>query len=122
MTKYSTEIVEEICEHIKEGLPQKYAAALCGISETTFYEWLDPKSNKFKEEFAESVRKAHAIHLKSLVDDLKLHHEKPSGVGAITFQMERRYAGDYGNKQKIEHDIGPTTLAAMIAEKEKENS
>lgn len=49
--KYSPEIVEKICGYLRDGRTQKDAAALAGIAEDTFYEWMNTKT-----EFSEWVR------------------------------------------------------------------
>nr|DAL14497.1 MAG TPA_asm: putative terminase small subunit [Caudoviricetes sp.] len=40
MAKITIEIVNEIIDNIEQGLTKKAAAALCGITEQTFYNWL----------------------------------------------------------------------------------
>ena len=54
--KYSKDLVETLCKHLKKGSSIKSACAAAGIAESTFYEWKESKS-----EFSESVRRAMAI-------------------------------------------------------------
>lgn len=54
-TKYNRKRVEIICKALERGETQGRAAALGGISEDTFYEWM-----KSRAEFSESVKRAKA--------------------------------------------------------------
>lgn len=53
MAKYKQAVVKEILASIEEGLSQKDAAMLAGISEDTFYTW-----KKEKPEFSELLERA----------------------------------------------------------------
>jgi hypothetical protein len=50
--KYNSEIIKEICNYIKAGNSQADSAALCDISEKTFYEWMK------KSKFCKAIKKA----------------------------------------------------------------
>ena len=64
--KYSPELVNELMDFISCGMSNKSACEGAGISEKTFYEWMD------KSEFSKKVNKAHAefkkTHLKNISD------------------------------------------------------
>ena len=51
--KYRQELVTEICGYISGGSTNEDACALAGISEQTFYRWINEKSD-----FSELVKKA----------------------------------------------------------------
>lgn len=54
--KYSKEIVETICKHLKKGSSIKSACAAVGICKATFYEWKESKPD-----FLDSITQAMAI-------------------------------------------------------------
>lgn len=60
--KYTTEITIKILDHIKAGVPNRYAAQACGVGESTFYEWVEKHA-----EFAESLRGAEGERVATLV-------------------------------------------------------
>ena len=39
MSKYTPEVVKEICNYIKAGNTHKDSATLSGIADSTFYDW-----------------------------------------------------------------------------------
>jgi len=54
--KYSKELVETLCKHLKKGSSIKSACAAVGISKETFYEW-----KKKKPDFSDSIEQAMAV-------------------------------------------------------------
>lgn len=54
--KYSAEITEKICRHLKKGNTITTTCQAVGISKDTFYEWV-----KKKADFADAIKKAKAI-------------------------------------------------------------
>lgn len=78
--KYSKDITTKICSLIKAAVPNKYSALAAGISEKTFYEWMENKS-----EFRKSVREAEGVRVASLVGKLR---EANTPIGWM-FLLER---------------------------------
>jgi hypothetical protein len=64
VAKYTKELAERIAELVAEGLPQKVAAAACGIGQSTFYEWRD-KNPEFLELLEQ--KRAEAIRIRVAV-------------------------------------------------------
>ncbi len=104
-TKYSKELINEVCGYIQDGLPNKDAAELAGIGETTFYEWLsnsydNPLTEDEKAEFRESMYIARA----------KRHYKLASAIikasetnwRAAAWYLERTCPEEYGNNVKVE--------------------
>lgn len=54
--KYSKELVETLCKHLKQGSSIKFSCIAVGIAKSTFYEWKESKSD-----FSDSVARAMAI-------------------------------------------------------------
>jgi len=54
--KYSKELTERLCKHLKQGSSIKSACAAAGISRETFHQW-----KKTKPDFSDTVDRAMAI-------------------------------------------------------------
>ena len=93
MSKYCTEIVEEICGYIAEGLTQKDAAILADISDDTFHRWLKDES---KSEFYEGIKKAKVRNKKWHID--KISNDKSWQSSA--WYLERIYKDEYQIKKE----------------------
>lgn len=106
-TKLTPELQEEICKYIEIGVPNKQAALACGISETTFYNWIkrgeNTNSGKYFK-FLESVKKAQAKNvLRNVAIIEKAAQEK--NWQAAAWILERKYPEDWGRKEYHQQDI-----------------
>lgn len=99
--KLSPDIQAKIVGLIKAGNFSSTACALAGVSESTFYRWMDrgrgAKSGRYRE-FWEAVEQAKAFAeakylevIQQVADDL--HHK--DRLKAATWWLERRHAGKY---------------------------
>ncbi len=93
--KYCSEIIESICKDIENGLPQKQAAIINGVGESTFYEWV-----KEKPEFAESVKKALSTFMKKHIQRINIASNKSWQASA--WMLERRFKDEYATKNNID--------------------
>lgn len=113
-SKLTKELIEKICKYIEIGVPFKYAALACGISERTFYNWLE-RGEREKQgiyfQFLQSIKEAEA---KSVVRDIAII-EKAAQEGkwqAVAWRLERRHPEFFARHEEmhIEHsgriDIG----------------
>lgn len=105
--KLNDEITKKICNYIEIGMPAKHACEAVGITEKTYYEWLqkgnEQKNGKYSK-FSKSIKKAQARHMARNAAII----EKAAQDGkwqASAWMLERRHPDDWGNKQyqKIEH-------------------
>lgn len=102
-SKYTPERVIRIIKAIKDGLPFSTAAALGGISEATFYNWM-----RDNIEFLESVKAAEAEAEETLVNAIQTDPSWQSKA----WILERRHPDKWGkvDRNKIEltgKDGGP---------------
>ena len=106
-TKLTKEVQEQICKYIEIGVPIKFAAEACGISERTFYNWMERGEKENKGcffQFFQSVKKALA---KSVARDIAII-EKAAQEGkwqASAWRLERRHPEFFGVKEHhhLEH-------------------
>jgi hypothetical protein len=106
-TKLTPEVTEAICQAIRIGTPQKYAAEGNGIAEDTLLGWMrrGAAAEEPYDKFFEAVTRARADCVKRLV--INSQGDGPSGARWL---LERRYPSEFGNRTKIEHsgpDGGP---------------
>lgn len=107
-SKLTPEVVEKITGAIKMGNDNKVAAALAGISEPTYYMWLDkakePNARKVYVEFLESVEQAQAQAEAFAVAKV----QKAANDGkwqASTWWLERKHPKRWGQTNKIKQEI-----------------
>ncbi len=96
--KFSKERVEEICSYIAQGLSQKDAVTLSGISESVFYLWKsdhpdNPLSEKQRMDFLESLKRAESENKKHHIDIIRQASEKSWQASA--WWLERRYKEEF---------------------------
>ena len=91
MSKYTPEIIVEICGYIESGLNQKDAAILAGISTSTFHEW-DNKHSEFSEALKVSKVKNKEFHLKKI--------SSAKTWQASAWYLERIYKDEYQIKKE----------------------
>ncbi len=109
-TKYTPETVKKLCDAIQLGLTYRLACLYGGITETTFYDWLQKKP-----EFSDAVKIAEG---KAAVSWLAMI-EQAAKVGtwqAAAWKLERRYPQEYG-KTVQEHqgkDGGPIQVREVV--------
>lgn len=115
MAKYNKEIVQRICNYIRDGDTQKVAAERAGIREGTFYEWMNTK-----DEFSEAVKKAHEDFHETIVAKLEATlYRKAQGYEVTETDTEYVNGKDgkpiiKSQKKKIKH-IQPDTGALIFA-------
>jgi hypothetical protein len=93
MAKYTQELVKEICNFLEEGLYQKDAARHAGISEDTFYTWINQKP-----EFSESIELSIARYKLRLIKSVNRTTVKDGKLALEV--LARRWPHEYGQKEK----------------------
>ncbi len=110
--KLNKAMQEKLSAKITNGNTYKNACLLCGIGETTFYEWMakgqqgqdEGKKNKYTE-FAEIIKKAMAeAENRNLLIIQKVAQEEREWQAAAWF-LERRNPEAWGRKQALHHTI-----------------
>lgn len=110
--KYSKELVDEICANISNGVINKDAAILSGISEATFYLWQkendpnnpneqkNPLNDEQRLEFLESIKKAEAQRKRNFISSIVKASNKTWQAAA--WYLERVYPSEFGRLREME--------------------
>jgi hypothetical protein len=91
MSKYTPEIIVEICEYLESGLNQKDACILANISHQTFHRWQEEHS-----EFCEAIQSAKIKNKKFHID--KITQAKTWQASA--WYLERVYHQEFSVKKE----------------------
>lgn len=105
-SKLTPETKEKIGNNIKLGMPIKYAAQAAGISEVTFYNWIkwgEAQSKGIHREFVEYIKDCEAVSMQLHLKLITTAAKKGSWQ-ASAWILERRFANEFGRKDKLELD------------------
>ena len=91
MSKYTPEIIIEICGYIESGLNQKDAQVLAGISKSTFHQWMEDHSD-FSDAIKTAKVKNKAFHIKKISTDKSWQ--------SSAWYLERIYKDEYQIKKE----------------------
>lgn len=112
-SKLTPELQKEICKYLELSVAAKYAARSCGISESTYYDWVNKGADGIEPyvEFSEAVDQASARAVPNLTAR-GLAGGKGSSMAA--FLLERRFPDEYGPQVRVGGIAGgePTKIDA----------
>lgn len=106
-TKLTTEVREKICRAIRAGNYPAVAARAAGVSESTFYRWMERGRSDAKgphRAFYEAVREAEAESEVHLVAVLRKSSKDGDWRAALAL-LERRYAERWRKREPHGHTI-----------------
>lgn len=115
MAKYCKEIVDRICDGIRNGDTQIQAANKVGIAESCFYKWMNEKV-----EFKEAIKKAKESFEKTIVGKLEKSLWEVA-LGYDTEETKTEYGKDkHGNPTIVKQTttkkhIAPSVPALIFA-------
>lgn len=92
-SKYTPELVRQICQILAEGNPRRTACVLAGVSEETFYTWL-----RAKPEFSEAIKKAEEEAIRrnvSIIQSAAREHWQ-----AAAWWLERKAPDEFGQRSR----------------------
>lgn len=98
-TKYVTETIDKILNAIAVGAPFTHACNYAGISFDTFNEW-----RKQYSEFSARVKEAEGKAVVGWLARIETA-AKEGNWTAAAWKLERRYAEDFGRKDKVQIDV-----------------
>lgn len=117
MAKYTTELVETLCENIAKGFTILEACKSVGIVKNTFYSWLNEK-----KDFSDSYKKAESEKLELLKQERKEKSLKglncllePFIYDEVTVIERETEQGFTREKKTVTKTIMPNVTAVIFA-------
>ena len=114
-TKLTPELQEKFCNAIENGDSILGACGYVGISEKTYYNWMDraaeAKTKTKFVKFKECVDKAKAKALHNF--EQVITHASTDHWQAAAWMLERRHPNLYGKREKIEADVNHKGLSGL---------
>jgi transposase len=97
--KYTPERIKAITDAVLQGVPYRHAAAIAGITETTFYEWMNKKPA-----FAEAIKEAEAKAVAGRIARIRL--AEGDHWQAAAWWLERKYPQEFGRTVQEQQHSG----------------
>ena len=120
---YPREVRDRLLDNLREGMSIVAACTQAGISENTYYRWLDEcQDGEWTEEVDAAKDFAEAVALSKLK---RLGDEK-ADWRAYAWILERRYPDRWGAKKELELNVGSTSdkgtemVTSMITQVQEE--
>lgn len=119
-TKLAPWVQSAITDMIRNGAYVQVACAACGISESTYYRWMND-SRPLYQAFQEAVKKAQAeaeVRAVRIIGEAALKNWT-----AAAWWLERRYPGRWARQERVSVDMSHMTdseLNAAIERLERE--
>ena len=109
--KLTATVVKRCIELKKGGANNKDIAAAVGVSEASFYAWIQEKDSEgnalekkpLEAELMEGLKKAEADYKNALLDSIKLAGEKDWKAHA--WLMERKYPAEYARTDRLQAEV-----------------
>lgn len=108
-TKYTKETIEKVCQGLRQGLTYKYAAEIAGISEKTFYEYM----NEFSH-FSQAVEAAKAENAAFCMRRIVELAEKREDPKAYQWILANGHRNQYHTKQETQIEGGKEPVKVEI--------
>lgn len=125
-SKFSPEICEAILHAVSKHVPYEIAATANGISERTFYEWLEigdmDRDHGIDSDYAKFSQSIKATEQKKIIEHTEALEQSPERWQSKGWLLERRWWKHYGqNAPLVEMNKRLDEMAAMFkgAEDEK---
>ena len=123
-TKLTKELIQDISNCIKDGLYIRSACKACGISKSTYYDWMDKAERGEGEsyiEFAEAIELAEAEDKKARLKSAKEKAGVRNSWEEDWRYLESRYPEEYGKKAQVSHTYndGERNLTILLEELRK---
>ena len=123
-TKCTPELIKRICKFVAEPQPIVIACQACGITETSYYEWLNRAKDEpesIYSEFSKAVEKARAegfqnlcrIIIREAPKDWKAAARLLEGMYQDYFALRVKYEGKVEHEHKHTHQVEYTRLQEL---------
>ena len=110
-SKITDELIDQICEHIRDGNYVETSCLACGIAKRTFYNWAkrgEQESNEGQEtiyaRFYERLHEAYSLAEVDLIRRINRKDEK--NWQRLAWILERSRQQRFGQRQQVEVGMG----------------
>ena len=103
------DIKENIFNYLRQGMFKKDASVMAGISEATFYRWIEDD-----ESFKSRVEASILLYKRSLIENMNTYAEK-NGMLALKI-LQLRWPNEWGDHSITENSKEGETSSEKIAE------
>jgi transposase len=119
MAKIKEQKREDVLKYIREGMSDKDACLLAGISQETFYAWINGRKDKtgkvivkVDSAFSESLKAARAEFKRLHIKNITRVAVKGGQWTASAFLLERKFPDEFGQKAKV--DVESESLSKLF--------
>lgn len=109
--KYTEERVRLIVNAVEQGVPYRHAAAIAGITESTFFDWLNRKP-----QFSEAIKSAEGRAVAGRL--ARIRKAEDDHWQSAAWWLERKYPQEFGKTVEEKHftgkDGGPLEITIGI--------
>ena len=102
--KLNKEVLRRAVNLKKGGANNKDIAAALGISEQTFYVWLNKPSTTLQHEFSEQLKKAEADYKNALLAVIA-KAGRDRDWKAAAWLLERKYPAEYARTDRVQAEV-----------------
>lgn len=105
-TKFKDEMCDQLVEVMAEGASKTAVAAHLGIHKDTLYEWANPDSEYFKQNFSDALKEGMVkaqLWWENLLRDAASGGNKDANATLIIFTMKNQFRDDWADIQTFEN-------------------
>lgn len=111
-TKLTPELMDRAVKLKKGGANNRDICAAVGITETTFYEWLNKPRNKDQSAFSDAMKKAEADYKNALLAIIA-RDARERDWKAAAWLLERKYPEEYSRRDRVQAEVQQQTKAEV---------
>lgn len=107
------QVIQDAIAMKKNGASNKDIAAYIGVSERTFYRWLNTPTSEKQRQFSQSIKKAEPefkAALRSKIIDAAQH----GSWQAAAWMLERLYPDEYGRKDRVQAEAKVEQVPVIV--------
>lgn len=111
-SKLTKQFINDATALKRRGTNNHDICAALGITETTFYRWIDAGGKTENQRLLyESLKKAEADYKTAL--RVKIEKQGDKDWKALAWLLERQYPAEYGRVDRVQAEVQQTTQAAV---------
>lgn len=113
-SKLTPEFIAEMSRYVSGGLTNKDACALCGVSQTAFYRWIQEPRKGLEIQLWEAIEKAR-VRRKAMLIQTITNASKTGQWQAAAWYLERQYPQEFAKPDRY-HDAGIDEAVKAVKE------